>query len=509
MKQKKIAYLLLSSVCALSLSACAGSADRSENTVQREVMQVTDEKRYAEFIAEDVEVEKDIIFANVENDLGQMQDLALDIYTPAGDEEMVRPAIIWVHGGGYTKGDKANDGLLKYLAIDFAKMGYVSVVPNYRLCQKVDITGIDRAVEDSKTALEWVIEHAQAYGIDEKHIALVGYSAGAGTIKNLCYTTLYEDMDRSSIFGVVSISGDDLYHPVTKSAAPACLAVHGTADTSVNVEVSEKFVKKLEKKGISIELYKLEGLNHNVLTRYDEICNQIGGFLYEQLTGQERELTLVSEVNTEYRAVMTREANGIEYHTQQVACKVDGKLEEWENVDAILMNQLKDAGDAVPTADDYSGKAMVGWNPETPNIVYIAAEVTDDIYQDNIPADKKWYHDDCLEIIFDLSADGVAEQFAKYVVGASEDLSVLANKESVEAAVVKDGNTYYYEVAIDLSIMPEGTLQREDVAQLFSGKSIGFSVAYNDSDNGERETQNGWTSGTSGDRSCFGNLIIE
>lgn len=112
--------------------------------------------------------------------------------------------------------------------------------------------------------------------------------------------------------------------------------------------------------------------------------------------------------------------------------------------------------------------ACVGSNNIDNTIQREVKQVIDDIYQDNIPTDGKWYHDDCLEIIFDLSADGVAEQFAKYAVGASEDLSVLANKESVEAAVVKDGNTYYYEVAIDLSIMPEGTLQRVNAEQLFS-----------------------------------------
>lgn len=64
-------------------------------------------------------------------------------------------------------------------------------------------------------------------------------------------------------------------------------------------------------------------------------------------------------------------------------------------------------------------------------------------------------------------------------------------------------------MAIDLSIKPEGTLQRVGAGQLFSGQRVGFSIAYNDSDNGERETQNGWTSGTSGDRSCFGNLVIQ
>lgn len=508
MKKNKISYLLLVCVCVLNICAC-GKSDNNEKTIQREVIQVNDEKRYAEFIAEDVNLENDVIFASVENVKGQIQNLELDIYTPLGDEDTARPAIIWVHGGGYTEGDKANDGLLKYLAMDFAKMGYVSILPNYRLCEKVKTADIDRAVEDCKFALEWVIENAQNYGIDENSIALAGYSAGGGIVKNLCYTTLYEDMDRSNILGVISISGDDLYHPVTKFMAPECFVIHGTADSTVNKKISEKFVSKLSKKGISCELYELEGLNHNVLTRYDEIRNKIGEFLYEQLTGRERELTLVSDVNIEYRAVLERHKNSIEYTPFQVDCKVDGNLEEWKNVKIIPMDKLKDAGKAIPAADDYVGKAMVGWNLETPNIVYVAAEITDDIYQDNIPADGKWYHDDCLEIVFDLSENGVAEQFAKYVVGASGDLSVLANKESVEAVVVKDGNTYYYEVAIDLSVMPEGTLQRVGADQLVLGQCVGFSIAYNDSDNKERETQNGWTSGKSGDRSCFGNLIIQ
>lgn len=315
-------------------------------------------------------------------------------------------------------------------------------------------------------------------------------------------------MDRTNIFGVVSISGDDLYHSFTGKAAPACLAVHGTADSTVNVKVSEKFIKKLGKKGIDGEAYLLEGLNHNLLTRYDEIRNQIGEFLYKRLVGVDREFSLVSEVNIEFRSVQSRLQNGIEYELQTIDCQVDGELDEWDGFEVIPMNQLKDAGENIPATDDYSGKAMVGWNPKNPNIIYIAAEVVDDIYQDNIDADGKWYHDDCLEIVFDLSAEGVAEQFAKYVIGASKDLSVLANNESTDVVVLRENNTYYYEAAIDLSVMPEGTLQREGAEQLVQGQILGFSIAYNDSDAGERETQNGWTKGGSGERACFGNLLI-
>lgn len=504
MSLRKMGIVLLLSLCI----TCACGQARENNTIQREVLQVTDETRYTQFIAEETEIKSDIVYATAEGYDGQNQDLALDIYTPKGDEETARPAILWVHGGGYTGGDKAGEGLLKYLATDFARMGYVSVVPNYRLGKEASLADVDRAVEDIKVAYEWVCANGQNYGIDVENIALAGYSSGGGIVQNLCYSDLYDEMDKTRIFAVVSICGEGLHHSETKEAAPPCLIIHGTADTTVKYKLSEKFFQKLSKKGISCELYPLEGLNHTLLTRYEGVRNKIGSFLYERLTGKEHAIDIVSEVSVEYRNVLTRQENGIEYQVETVMCQVDGKLNEWEGLASIEMNQLKDAGDAVPSAQDYEGRAMVGRNPKEPKFIYIAAEVTDDVYQDIVPTDGKWYNDDCLEIVFDLSEDGVAEQFLKYVVGAGEDLSVLANNESVQAVVIRDGNKYYYEMAIDLSALPEGTLQRADANMLLSGQSVGFSIAYNDSDGGNRETQIGWIAGKTSDRTCFGNLMI-
>ena len=41
---------------------------------------------------------------------------------------------------------------------------------------------------------------------------------------------------------------------------------------------------------------------------------------------------------------------------------------------------------------------------------------------------------------------------------------------------------------------------------LTDGLIMGFSIAYNDSENGERKYQIGWTKGTSSDRKLLGNL---
>lgn len=509
MKHHRLISIILTILCVVLFTGC-GKADNFSNTIHTQTLEITDTNRYAEFISDGVDILSDIIFQEdaVGYD-GQTHTLTLDIYTPEGDVETNRPAILLVHGGSYTSGDKANEGLLKYLAVDFAKMGYVSIVPNYRLGKNIELADINRAVEDVKYALEWVRSNGQNYGIDTGHIALLGYSAGGGIVQNLCYSNLYEEMDRTGILGVISISGEGLHYSFTGQAAPACLALHGTADTTVKYSLSEKFVKNLANKGIAGELYSLKGLNHNLLTRYDEIRNKIGSFLYQQLTGQERKITIISEMDVEYSSVLTRLDNGIEYRAKTLECVIDGNLEEWGTLDIIEMNQLKDAGDSIPAEEDYCGKAMVGWNPKFPNIVYIAAVVTDDVYQDNIPADSQWYHDDCLEIIFDFSAAGTCEQLTKYVIGASGDLSVLANKDSVQASITRDGNTYTYEIAIDLSVMAEGTLKAEDAGALVQGKCIGFSIGYNDSDNGSRESQIGWTAGKSSDRAVMGNLWIE
>lgn len=489
-----------------SISCACGN--KGDNTLHAEVVQVIDQKRYTDFIAEEVSVESDVIYTEAKRYDGQMQQLGLDIYTPKGDKETSRPVIVWMHGGGYTKGDKASEGFLKYLATDFAKMGYVCVVPNYRLGKEASSADVDRAVEDANTAVNWIIEHADTYGMDGRRIVLAGYSAGGGIVQNLCYTNHQEDLKIENIMGVVSISGAGLSRFMTNQPAPPCLAIHGTSDTTVSFKVSEKFIDKLTKKGITNELYPLEGLNHTLLTRYDEIRNKIGEFIYTQLTGQEREITMVSEINIEYRDVLTRQSNGIKYEVKPIDCKIDGILDEWAGFEEIKMNQLKDAGDVIPSAEDYQGTAMIGWNPENPACLYIAAKVTDDVYQDNIPEDGKWYNDDCLEIVLDVSENNVAEQFMKYAVGVSGDLSVLANEKSTKAKVRQEGNTYYYEMALDLSVFPEGTLQKTDAYQILEGKNIGFSIAYNDADDKTRETQIGWTEGASNDRTILGNLTF-
>jgi arylformamidase len=56
----------------------------------------------------------------------------LDVYAPAGGKD--RPVVVWVHGGGWTKGDKKGVGVKPRA---FADKGYVLVSINYRFVPDV------------------------------------------------------------------------------------------------------------------------------------------------------------------------------------------------------------------------------------------------------------------------------------------------------------------------------------------------------------------------------------
>ena len=84
--------------------------------------------RYRDPVFQSVDVAKDLQYGSGPAlDGGGTVALKLDLYTPAGDTVAKRPAIVWVHGGGYVGGDKAT-GVAAVISDDFAKQGYAVAV---------------------------------------------------------------------------------------------------------------------------------------------------------------------------------------------------------------------------------------------------------------------------------------------------------------------------------------------------------------------------------------------
>jgi len=125
---------------------------------------------------------------------GKPKALGLDVYRPVGDTMAKRPAIIWIHGGGFRMGDRSNMGAI---AAEWAQKGYVTVSISYRLdnrgpCQAIGSGGaarcaraIDAAQADALTSVAWLRARATTFKVDPTRIAVGGSSAGAITAVNV------------------------------------------------------------------------------------------------------------------------------------------------------------------------------------------------------------------------------------------------------------------------------------------------------------------------------------
>lgn len=108
--------------------------------------------------------------------------LSLDVYYNTATESK-KPVVIWVHGGGWSIGDKGNQITDKVNL--FQSLNYVFVSINYRLSPvPFELGNPDRIMYpthnlDVAEAIKWVVDNIAEYGGDPDKIALLGHSAGA------------------------------------------------------------------------------------------------------------------------------------------------------------------------------------------------------------------------------------------------------------------------------------------------------------------------------------------
>lgn len=229
-------------------------------------------------------------------------DQLLDLYLPAGSIAGVRPAVLIIHGGGWAKGDKA-DAREREFAAFMVDEGYVAVSINYTLTAYEGETWKSRRLKgswpqniyDCKSALRWVKKNSKKLQIDPDRIAVMGGSAGghlalltglSSESKELNNGGAFLDQDNSvrciiDFYGIPDIrqsSGKafidepqlqypeiwSLASPVEhlSKKAPPILIIHGTADPTINIKLSDDFVEILEEKGISHQYVKVENAVH-------------------------------------------------------------------------------------------------------------------------------------------------------------------------------------------------------------------------------------------------------
>lgn len=105
---------------------------------------------------------------------------AMDVCKPSAASQTPRHAVIIIHGGSYTGGDKST---YTYLCSKAASLGLVAFNINYRLIKAV--SDWPTPLADGQLALRYIRSQATAYNIDPAKVCAFGWSAGANMAAHL------------------------------------------------------------------------------------------------------------------------------------------------------------------------------------------------------------------------------------------------------------------------------------------------------------------------------------
>ncbi len=220
--------------------------------------------------------------------------LELDLYLPQTGGPA--PAIVYVHGGGWRRGSRREP--LPVLGADFydslTAQGFAVAAIDYRLSGEARFPA---PLEDVRTAIGWVRDHAATYGLDADRVFAWGDSAGghlvllaaltgakvhgvvawfpvtdlAGLPSDVADAGGVPDPGPQSregqFLGTPAASAPDLARqasPVThaSASAPPILLMHGAVDDMVPPAQSIRLAEALRAAGATVELELVPGATH-------------------------------------------------------------------------------------------------------------------------------------------------------------------------------------------------------------------------------------------------------
>lgn len=214
-----------------------------------------------------------------------------------------RPLIVFVQGSSWrqpTMGEEIPQ------LVQFVKAGYIVATVQHR--NSLDGHSFPAFLQDVKTAIRFLRDHAEQYAIDPQRVAIWGTSSGANasllvaltpndsryktaeyadqsdavnavvscfaptdvvdTFKNASQVP-GSDILQYSLFGTDPSKWDDikrqmspLYQIKDGQKYPPFLLLHGDADKVVPYHQMEDMYHALEEHGVSVEAYRVKGANH-------------------------------------------------------------------------------------------------------------------------------------------------------------------------------------------------------------------------------------------------------
>ncbi len=124
----------------------------------------------------------------------------LDVFAPTAKPAKPRPVLLFVHGGGFVRGDKKTTDNMVAWGVN---NGMVGVDINYRLAPK---NPWPAGGQDLASAIAWTRAHIAEYGGDPDHIIIWGHSAGANHVADYVAHKELQGPEAKGVKGAIILS---------------------------------------------------------------------------------------------------------------------------------------------------------------------------------------------------------------------------------------------------------------------------------------------------------------
>ena len=237
-------------------------------------------------------VERDVTYCTIDNVA-----LKMDVYFPNPTDGKPLPAVINIHGGSWSGGDKEHSESATDIPA-LVERGYLVVAVDYRLAPQYKFPA---QIEDVKCAVRFLRTNATRYNLDPNRIGAWGCSAGGHLVSLLGLTdksagwdnvgeyqeqssriqaavplcapsdlTLYDTIARADmlkrVFGSNTGVNPNLLHasPVIYATKddPPFLIFQGDKDNVVSLKHGERLYDKLITAGVSAKLVTVKNGTH-------------------------------------------------------------------------------------------------------------------------------------------------------------------------------------------------------------------------------------------------------
>lgn len=207
-------------------------------------------------------------------------DLLAHVFAPTSASSSPRPAVIFFHGGFW---DAAMVTQFVPHCHHFASRGAVSIAFETRIASKHS-TGPIEALEDARTALDWLLENSLILGIDSSQIVFSGAAGGAWlalvlAMKEDKHTApplspkaviLFSALVNTTPKGQLSSRFPDskmgkLLSPssLIRRKLPPMLFIHGKADRLAPFEEVASFCRRMKWRRNDCRLLDFNGAEHS------------------------------------------------------------------------------------------------------------------------------------------------------------------------------------------------------------------------------------------------------